>query len=100
MRTLPRQTGLLPRLTLLAFLLLAQGLVFAHEIDHFAAGEANLCAVCSIGHGLESAACPSQPAPLAGPDVPPPAERPAIARSRTASGIAQARAPPRSLLQF
>lgn len=100
MKTSPRQTGLLPRLTLLAFLLLAQGLVFAHEIDHFAAGEANLCALCSIGHGLEHAACAGQPAPLAGPDVPPPAERPAIARSGAASGIAQARAPPRSLLPF
>ncbi|MGK2924275.1 MAG: hypothetical protein ACSLE2_01500, partial [Lysobacterales bacterium] len=60
-----RHSGLLPRLTLLVFLVLAHGLVVAHEIDHWAAGETNLCAVCSIGHGLDSAAIAGQPTPLA-----------------------------------
>lgn len=95
-----RHPGLLSRLTLLAFLVLAQGLVVAHEIDHFAAGEVNFCAVCSVGHGLDSAAVAGQPAPLA--EVAGPAPEPHAARARcTASwGIAQARAPPHSLCQL
>jgi hypothetical protein len=94
MNALPRHHGLLPKLTLLAFMLLAQGFVFAHEIDHFAAGDNNLCAVCSIGHGLDSTTITSHPAPLCGPDVRAPAERPAVGQAGAAWGVPQARAPP------
>lgn len=89
-----RHPGLLTRLTLLAFLLVAQCSVFAHEIDHFAAGDSNLCAVCSIGHGLEGTATASHQAPLSGPDDPAPDDRPVIVRAGAAWGTAQARAPP------
>jgi hypothetical protein len=89
-----RHPGLLSRLTLLAFLVLAQGLVVAHEIDHFAAGETNLCAVCSVGHGLDSAAVAGQPAPLPKAAGTAPAQTAAKSCCAASWGIARARAPP------
>lgn len=53
MRYLHEKAGIVLRLVLLTVLLAAQSLSFAHELDHFSAGEASLCAVCSIGNNLD-----------------------------------------------
>lgn len=62
-----RRLNLLPaRLALLVVLLLAQGLLLAHEVDHLSAGEStSLCAVCKVGHGLDSPAVSAPAAEIA-----------------------------------
>jgi hypothetical protein len=92
-----RRPRLSARLLLLAVLLLTQGLLLAHEIDHLGTSDTGLCAVCQAGHGLDSPA-------VASPAPPPPAridsiefDAPAIGNPKDRRHAGQARAPPRTL---
>lgn len=85
------------RLALLLVLLLAQGFLLAHEVDHIAAAESSLCAVCQVGHGLDSPAVAEAALPPAASDESVPFACPAPHRSDSARHARRARAPPLAL---
>ena len=55
--------GVSARVLILAVLLLAQGLLLAHEFDHFGTTDSGLCAVCQAGNSLHTPAIASSPPP-------------------------------------
>jgi hypothetical protein len=62
----PAKINRVPRLLLLfCIFLAAQGLSFAHELDHHASGDSNSCVICPLGSNVEAAATDSgNPLPL------------------------------------
>jgi hypothetical protein len=51
------------RFAMLALLLAAQGVSYAHELGHFDSAESGYCSTCSIGNGLGAGVSVSHEAP-------------------------------------
>lgn len=69
MRYLAEKGAFVLRLAVLALLLGAQSIAFAHELGHVDSGETSLCAVCSIGTGLDAPVHVEHMAPDTGPVI-------------------------------
>lgn len=79
---------------MLCLLLAAQSLSLAHELDHMGLGEASLCAVCSVSHGLDTPAYADDAIPESGPARITAESQPAPVRVHRSAAPATARAPP------
>ncbi len=86
--------GLSLQLSLLLLLLTAQSFAFAHELDNSGEYDSNLCAVCSIGHGLDAPIISSYEPPVAIIEVHPLNANHLLARLSTIELNHAARAPP------
>ena len=84
-------------LLLLAVLLLTQGVLLAHEIDHLGTSDTGRCAVCQAGHGLDSPAVGSPAPPPSATDDSIELVAPAIGSLEVRRHARQARAPPPAL---
>lgn len=82
---------------LLAVLLLAQGLLLAHEFDHFGANESGLCAVCQVGNNLGTPAITTPQPPADAASEPASFAFPLVERRDATVRPHSARAPPFAL---
>lgn len=94
MRYLPEKAAFVLRLVVLAVLLCAQSLSFAHEMGHLDAGDTNLCAVCSISTGLDSPVHVEHEFPDSQPAIHTGCGNPAPVGPRVSASPLTARAPP------
>lgn len=94
LRSLP---GPVARIALLALLLAAQGLAFAHDLEHLGGHGESLCAVCSASHAQDGATLESADAAEPQPIRTPCPATATLAVRATFAGVFHARAPPASL---
>lgn len=89
--------GLASRLCVLLLLLCAQSFTLAHEVDHEFADDNSLCAVCSIGHGLQTGVTVSHEPPACEPFSQTPLIECPVCETQIQSVAVSARGPPLSL---
>lgn len=94
---LHEKLGFILRLGLMMLLLAAQGLTFAHDLDHFQEGDGSICAVCPIPNGLGAPLPVTQTMSDMALCHVAPSERPTTIDPRTCWSPRSSRAPPRSI---